>query len=165
MPDAYGRRAFRCSAHLHDGTHLPCVLLREAAAEVDRTATLLGRREASDYNAVYASLVQGLAVGGNRVEASLLAKLELCPYAIPWEILTTLPGELDFSAAAFTATMDDGLAFAFATAFALGFFEMPENYSGSRVRTVTPGVSITSYTHREKPCFVAFVEDVNFGAA
>jgi hypothetical protein len=144
---------------------LPCVLLREAAAEVDSRTTLLGRREAADYDAVYPSLVQELAVGGNRVEAGLLTKLEPCRYAIPWEILTALPDELDFSAVAFTATMDDGAAFAFATAFAMGFFEMPEGYSGSRVRTVTPGASVTSYTHREKPCFVAFVEGVDFGAA
>jgi hypothetical protein len=165
IPDACDRTAFRCAAWLDDGTYLPCVLLREATAHVQLARDLLERRVAEDFDAVYPSLLRSLVVSGSRVDEQRLARLETSPFAIPWSLLSTLPGQLNVSPMEFAAAMDDGAVFAFGTALDLAFFDMPPGYSGSRVRRVEPSAHPRgTTTFRERSCFVAFITGTDFTA-
>jgi hypothetical protein len=171
IPDTLGRRVFRCSATLFDGTQLPCVVLREATAHLDlglrylRASVVAGREVDPSAVEQLAGLMRAYALGSSRVALEQVVSLRTCPFAIPWEILRDLPGELGWSPVTFTATMDDGARFGFHTAFSMAFFDMPTGYGGDRVRAVTLGADDGQHLHRERDGFAAFVEDVDFGAA
>lgn len=163
IPDEYGRRSFRVSAWLQDGTYLPCVLLREADTRARAAMELLGRTEAEDFDEMYPGLVRSLATGGSRVEALLSTSLEQSPFAMPWALLSQLRDELEESPIEFVATMDDGATFAFGTADEVAFFDMPPGYTGARVRSLTRRAHAGTRVYRERACFVAFVDDIDFG--
>jgi hypothetical protein len=167
MPDTLSRRCFRCSARLLDGTYLPCLVLREAAAEVEMVlsgwrASRLAEPPSSDE--VYESNFKAIAVGGSRVSLEQIRELETSPYAISWDLLQTLPGEVDWHLLTFTGVMDDGARFLFHTSMTVAFFEMPEGYSAQRVRQVIPAAGGIEHAYREREgVFAAFVEGVDFG--
>jgi hypothetical protein len=153
--------------HLRDGTYLPCVILREAAAEVEMTLSAWrGSRLAQPLatDEVYESFFKAMTVGGSRVSLEQIRTLETSPYAISWQLLNTLPGEVDWHLLTFTGVMDDGARFLFHTSMSVAFFEMPTGYSGQRLREVIPAKGGIEHAYREREgIFAAFVEGVDFG--
>jgi hypothetical protein len=117
-----------------------------------------------EMNQSYESLFKSLSVGGSRVDLTFIRQLEVSKYAVSWQLLETLPGDLDWQPVTFTAVMDDGAQFLFHTAMSVAFFEMPEGYSGRRILRVIPAAGAVDGAYREREtCFAVFVEGVDFG--
>jgi len=117
--------------------------------------------EATD--ATQESFFRELAIGGSRVSLGQIGRLESSPHAIAWDLLNTLPGEVDWQSLTFTGVMDDGAHFSFHTASSVGFFDMPLGYDARRLRKVLPGGSFEQ-AHREREGFASYVEGADFGA-
>jgi hypothetical protein len=167
MPDTLGRRCFRCSARLWDGTHLPCVVVREVKASLDLLVPQIRARCANasdDSDLNLESLVRATLLGGSHVSVESIASLHPCPYAIPWALLDTLPGEVDWGPLTFVGVMNDGVEFVFHTAGSVGFFHMPEGYTGAALTALVPVDQPIAGAHRERDAFAVLVDGADFGA-
>jgi hypothetical protein len=159
----------RCSAYLTDGTHLPCVLLASptyrlklALRRFRETRSWLFRRRDFPYEQV----VESFVITGNRVNYFDIERVDKSPYAIPKERLAEIRGETSMSWTEFTVVMDDGEQFPYGTHYLMEFFEMPQGYSGDRIRKIIPqDIGKPQFrgrtdirVYRERPYFVCFVE-------
>ena len=170
-PDLCERNAFRCSAYFKDGLYLPCVLVREANAQV-RLA--IERFEESRTSGItdplnlkpgfYPSVVRSFIASGNRVDIWDIERVESSPFAIPADRMAEIKGETSMSWTAFAGVMDDGNEFSFGATWSRDFFNMPSGYTADRIKKIIPHRNETQPVYREKPCFECLVEDIDFGA-
>jgi hypothetical protein len=102
-----------------DGTDLPCVVIRELKATLDLLVSQMRARGTEEPGSAYVgleSLVRAALLDGNRVTVESIASIHPCPHAIPWRLLDTLPGEVDWKPLTFLGVMNDGAEFLFHTA-------------------------------------------------
>jgi hypothetical protein len=133
LPDPVYGDGYRCSVYLTDGTHLPCVILRESSLIV----TLAIRRfehektgkEILRLDNAYNTIVKHFVTSGNRVNHYDIAKLETSRYAIPLNLLKQIHGETTMSWTGFVLEMRNGKLVAFGTPFNVEFFDIPNEYS------------------------------------
>ena len=166
MTDTLGRRCFRCTACLSDGTDLPCVVVREVKASLDLLVPQIRARCADgseDSDLSLESLIRATLLGGAHVSVESIASLHPCPYAIPWALLETLPGEVDWGPLTFVGVMDGGVEFLFHTACSVAFFHMPEGYTGAALTALVPVDQPIADAYRERDGFAAFVDGAEFG--
>ena len=170
MPDLCKRPSYRCAAYLTDGTYLPCVQMREAEAHARfairrfQDAHASGVTDPKQVTHHYPSLVKSFVASGNHVNDYDIGELEPSPYAIPWPILRTLQGETAMSWTAFAGVMDDDAEFSFGTTFSTEFFDMPPGYTGQHIRRIISHKGDTRPVYRQRPFFVCFLTNIEFGA-
>ncbi len=172
IPDMFSRRSFRGAARLTDGTYLPCVQFCEAQSYIQLA---LDRFEESRTSGVtdpnnlkpgfYPSVVRSFVASGNRINHYDIAELEASPFAIPLERVREIEGETSMSWTAFAAIMDDAREFSFGTTWNVEFFNMPPGYTASQIRKILPHKNEAKPVYRERPHFICYLEDVEFGAA
>lgn len=154
---------FRCSAYLNDGTYLPCVLFQPIESRVglalkrfEETMNNPSLHESMGYKAIVASFV----CKGNSVNHYDIKRLEDSPYAISEEHLKEIVGETSMGWTEFVGNMDDGKSFNFGTSFYTWFFDMPEGYSGKRIKKIIPAVKgqrTQGNVYREKLFFNCYI--------
>ena len=172
FPDICDRLSFRCAARLTDGTYLPCVQLREAEPYVKLAMRRLDETRNNDVTdpsnlmpGSYPTIVQSFIASGNRISFYDIAELEVSPYAIPLERAREIKGETRMSWTAFAGVMADGKEFSFGTTYHSEFFNMPPGYEATQIHRIIPHKNEAKPVYREKPFFVCFLENVEFGAA
>lgn len=142
LPDANYGVGYRCSVRLHDGTYLPCVVLRQAGPlaklalrrfEEEKRGKGMFPTRNSD---AYALIVRHFVTTGNRVNSYDLAAVESSPFAIPTRLLNQIEGETTMSWTGFVFEMNDGSLFSFGTTFLTEFFHLPEGYAFGDVARV-----------------------------
>jgi hypothetical protein len=140
FPDSAYGPGYRCSAHLIDGTFLPCVVLRSSGSTVqlasrrfeeERKGKGLFRRKGS-----YEEIVRSFIAAGNQVNSYDIARVEPSRYAIPMALLRQIHGETSMSWTGFVFQMTDGSCFAYGTTFRTEFFNLPEGYTFGDVERV-----------------------------
>lgn len=160
--------AYRCAAYLTDGVYLPCVLIASkpewvklALRRFDETATdqrrIFGRRRFG-HGFDYASIVEVFVAAGNRVNTYDISRLELSPYAIPYERLLDIKSETSMSWTQFVGVMRDGREFSFGTTFLTEFFDMPRGYTASDIAAIRPHERQDGDLFRERPFFTCFID-------
>jgi hypothetical protein len=175
---------YRCSAHLNDGTYLPCVILRNGDPitelalrrfEEEKKGKGIFRKNDEGYKAI----VKHFLTSGNCVNAHDITRVEPCRYAIPLTLLNQIHGETTMSWTGFVLEMRDGKYVAFGTTFLCEFFTIPEPYSFADVVAVHNHSYVTQtgelkslregfmeapsdydqkLVNRERPYFVCYVE-------
>ena len=118
MNGPHGGPAYRCSAVLKDGLHLPCVLLTSVESVVNlalqrfeetRADGLLpGAKQKFGHRMRYADIVETFVTSGNRVNSYDIARLEKSRFAIPLARMREVHGETSMSWTQFAAVMHDG---------------------------------------------------------
>ena len=162
--DIYGPR-YRCSATLKDGLYLPCVIVSDEARLVDLAMRRLedGKVDAGrtwfnrNTGVSYRDMVRTFAAEGNRLSCDNIAKLDLSPFAIPWERVLEIGGETAMSWTQFGVVMKDGTEFFFGTSFSNEFFQMPDGYVGDDITEIIPHGESAGALFRERPYFSCFV--------
>jgi len=132
---------FRCSAHLKDGTFLPCVMIRKNKDYVDLACRRFeeeksGKSIFSNRDDGYRQLVKTFVAGGNRVNDYDIASVEESRFAIPLSLLHKIHGETSMSWTGFVFEMKDGSLFSYGTSFQVEFFELPDGYNFSDIEKV-----------------------------
>ena len=140
FPDINYGPGVRCSAHLVDGTFLPCVILR--LSEPTTRLALRRFKELSPTplrtpkNPSYEDVVKTFVAHGNRVNAYDIAKVEESRFAIPLSLLRQIHGETTMAWTGFVLEMKDKSCFSFGTPFLTQFFNLPANYTFQDVAQV-----------------------------
>ena len=170
ISDLCGKNAFRCAAYTKDGLFLPCVLFREAQAHGDLA---LRRFEQSKKSGVtdprnispghYPSIVKHFVTSGNLINLYDIDRVEHSLFAIPVERLMEIRGETSMGWTAFAAIMDDEQEYSFGTGYLVEFFNMPPGYSAERIKRIIPHRNEVKPVYRERPFFICFVDNVEFG--
>ena len=165
ITDWHGDRAYRCAVVLRDGLRLPCVVMKNAEAEVQLA---LQRFEETRGNGVtdpsmihpgyYPTIVKSFVTTGNRLAVWDVEDLEPSPFALPLVRLAEIKGETSMSWTAFAGVMDDGREFSFGTTYTTEFFAMPEGYTADRVVRIIPHRSEEKPVYRERPFFTCFLD-------
>jgi hypothetical protein len=155
---------------MKDGLYLPCVLFREAQAHGDLAIRRFEESRKSgvtDPNNIapgyYPRIAKHFVTSGNHVNLYDLDRVEVSPFVIPIERLMEIRGETKMGWTAFAAIMDDGKEFSFGTSFLTEFFNMPDGYTPDRIKQIIPHRNEVKPVYREKPFFVCFVDNVEFG--
>nr|WP_299167677.1 hypothetical protein [uncultured Allomuricauda sp.] len=128
-------KLYRCSAHLKDGTYLPCVVFQNPEPTVNRAIKRLkeertGKSIFAKSSGVdgYRDMVKLYTTGGNKVNEYDIVRVEISPFAFPKNILSAIRGETTMSWTGFGVKMKDGKEFGFGTSFLFEFFQMPDGY-------------------------------------
>jgi len=168
--DLVGRNAYRCSAYLHDGLYLPCVLVRESQAYADLALKRFQQARESGITdpknivpGYYPTVVRNFITSGNRVNLYDIERVEVSPYAIPVRLLRQVRGETRMSWTQFAVVTEDGNEYSFGTTYSMEFFNIPDDFSWDKVTTVISHRSETEPVYRERPYFSCFVDDFEFG--
>jgi hypothetical protein len=167
IEDLYGGSAYRCSATLTDGLHLPCVLVSSAERlvtlakerfEETRTDGLLPEvKRRLGFGMQYDDIIKTFVAGGNCINSYDIANLEKSRFAIPVARMKEIKGETSMSWTQFSAVMKDGREFFFGTAYLTEFFSMPEGYTADDIAVIHAhkgGAPVL----RERPFFTCFVQ-------
>jgi hypothetical protein len=176
MPFPYitGTPAYRCSAHLTDGTYLPCVLLAPAESYTElairrfeetkkdaRTPKMFGGKRFGP-GMQYADIVKSFLTGSNRVTHYAVQRLEESPYAISPERLSEVRGETRMSWTQFTVEMTDGSEHFFGTTWSREFFSMPHGYTARDIAKIQPHPMLAQMPegiiYRERPFFICYID-------
>jgi hypothetical protein len=163
-----GGPAYRCSAFLNDGVHLPCVLIASIESHVELATRRLEEARADGlkpeserrfgYRMTYPDLISTFTTKGNCVNHYDIARLERSSFAIPLARLQEVKGETSMSWTQFSAVMRDGSEFFFGTSYLTEFFHMPHGYTGDDITTINPHRGGRSErTYRERPFFTCYV--------
>jgi hypothetical protein len=151
--------------HALDGTELPCLVVRELKASLDLlVAHARAHCRSASEDAEVGSRVRATLVGGNHVTVESVASLHPCRHAIPWALLDTLPGEVDWEPLTFVGIMNDGAEFLFHTACEVGFFDMLERYIGAALKALVPVDRSIAGAYHERQGFAVLIDDADFGA-
>ena len=168
--DLVGRNAYRCSAYLHDGLYLPCVLFRESQAYADLALKRFQQSRESGVTdpknivpGYYPTIVKHFITSGNHVNLYDIERVEISPYAIPTRLLCQVRGETRMSWTQFAVVMENGVEYSFGTTYNMEFFNIPDGLSWDKATTVISHRSETKPVYRERPYFTCFVDDVDFG--
>jgi hypothetical protein len=140
FPDSAYGSGYRCSAHLTDGTFLPCVMLRRTGA----TLQLVLRRFEEEKKGLgifrrkdaYEEIVKSFVTSGNRINSYDIARVEPSRHAIPLALLHRVHGETTMAWTGFVFEMKDGRCFAYGTTFLTEFFDLPDGYEFADVHKV-----------------------------
>jgi hypothetical protein len=142
LPDSTYGVGYRCSAHLRDGTFLPCVTLRQSAPLAELALRRFTEEKSgkgmfhSKPGDAYEKIVKHFVVTGNRVNHYDIARVEASRFAIPLSLRRQIEGETTMSWTGFVLEMTDGKHFAFGTTFLAEFFNLPVNYEFADVARV-----------------------------
>jgi len=166
LDDRIHGRLYRCAATLTDGTHLPCVVIKNATKRVDLAIKRFEEtrhdktlHESAGYRATVASFV----CSGNIVNDYDIHALDNSPFALPIHLVSQIGGETSMGWTEFIGTMDDGVDFCFGTTFDAMFFNMPEGYIAQRLVKVVPsirGERRHETVYRERPFFECYLRNV-----
>lgn len=163
ISDVFCKQAYRASAHLRDGTYLPCVMFRDSSDIVDlairrfdETKNNKNLHESMGYHAIVKSFV----AKGNCINSYDVARVEKSPYAIPAQYRNRIwsAGETRMSWISFTGLMNDGKEFWFGTPYHIEFFEMPEEYTADQITDVIPHRSLSGQPLRDKVFFDCYLD-------
>jgi hypothetical protein len=168
--DLVGRNAYRCSAYLHDGLYLPCVLIRESQAYADLALKRFQQARDSGITdpknivpGYYPTVVKRFITSGNQVNLFDIERVEISSYAIPLCLLKQVHGETRMSWTQFAVLTDNGIEYSFGTTYNMEFFNIPDGFSWDNVTTVISHRSETKPIYRERPYFTCFIDDIDFG--
>ena len=162
----YGKR-YRCAAILNDGLYLPCVVISSSQTKVAQALKRFDetRNDNSLHKSVgYRSIVKSFVTSGNRLNHYDIKELKLSDHALSLDRLGEIKGETSMGWTEFYGAMEDGKEFCFGTAFFQEFFCMPEGYTATQVKHITPAVrgEPRKYEHvyRERPFFECQIEGI-----
>ena len=169
----YGNR-YRVSAHLIDGTYLPCVIFQSRTKQVELALKRFEqlKSQPDQYRMVVGSFVSS----GSHIADYDVLSVESSPFAWSLDILKMIHGETVMAWTAFVVEMDDGKRFSYGTTFRMEFFDLPNGYSFKNIKNIYSGMvhsdleGTRPFTHehseknkyiREKPFFTCFVDGID----
>jgi hypothetical protein len=183
---AYGQ-GYRASAHLSDGTFLPCVIFRNPNAVVELAVKRFkdeqsGRSTFKSYTGNgYYDVVKSFVTKGNCVNDYDIASVEKSKFAFPSTLLKQITGETTMGWTGFAARMKDDKYVGFGTSFRWEFFNMPDEYSTDDIEEIInhsyvletgelrshregPSTRPEEYkkaiVYRERPFFECYIENL-----
>lgn len=135
--EVYGKR-YRAAVYLKDGTYLPCVVFQSRGRQIELACRRINeiRGCPEQYRFVVAQFVSNDC----RLADDAIDRAELSPFAWPVPLLESIQGETALGWTAFVVEMDDGRRFSYGTSFGDEFFDLPEGYSYSNIRTIHRGM-------------------------
>ena len=132
--------SYRGAAILKDGTEIPCLIFKSK----EKIVNLAKRRIKEELNGngclggddPFGQIVTVFAAGGNRVNDYDISKVIPSKYAIPDSLRSKIRGETFMGWTGWGFEMNDGKLFQFGSSFSFDYFDMPEGYEFSDVKTV-----------------------------
>ena len=142
LDDSVYGKGYRASAHLSDGTFLPCVIFRNPKTVVELAVKRF--RDERIGKGIYKSspelghydVVKTFVTKGNCVNDYDIVSVEKSRCAFPSTIQKQIRGETSMGWTGFAARMKDGKYVGFGSSYHWEFFNMPDGYSTEDVEEI-----------------------------